>query len=204
MLELAQHALEAMEEAMKKEVAAELSAAEIRGELADTFGMKGGVNRRLGNLHQAYLEYFEGQKIESKDQLSTYNLGNVIALGITEERIPPDDLKMRSSIELAIKQLVAKTSGSRTDEWWAWSDLGQLYLLTNDVTRALAAYERARKTGPTTEEYGRHLEVLRQLHEATSSTAPDVAAGVAQVLVDLSTEGSTFQAADISDRTHSR
>ncbi len=118
-------------------------AVDIRIELADTFGMKGGVYRRQGKLHDAYQEYKKGEQFEKVDQQSTYNLSNVIALGVTEERVSPLAPEMRQSIEQAITQLVRKTSGTRTDEWWAWSDLGQLYLLHGDASLAAEAY-RAR------------------------------------------------------------
>jgi tetratricopeptide (TPR) repeat protein len=162
------------------------SAADIRVELADTFGMKGGVYRRQGKLHDAYQEYKRGEQFEKVDQQSTYNLSNVIALGVTEERVSPLAPDMRQSIEQAIAQLVRKTSGTRTDEWWAWSDLGQLYLLYGDAVRAAEAYERARKTGPTAEEYDRHVVMLNKLRTVMSETAPDLVRGIDRMLTELS------------------
>ena len=126
--------------------------AEIRVELADTYGMKGGVYRRQNRLHDAFGEYKKGREIEKLDGQSTYNLSNVIALGVTEEGISPLDPGMKADIETAIAELKKKTGGTRTDEWWAWSDLGQLYLLQADSAQALDAYEQARKTGAATDE----------------------------------------------------
>ncbi len=168
---------------------------EIRVERADTFGMKGGVYRRQNRLHEAYRQYEDGLKFEEVDRQSTYNLSNVIALGVTEEGISPRDPKMRQSIEAAITLLVSKTSGTRTDEWWAWSDLGQLYLLSGDADRASAAYERARRTGPSAEEYERHIVTLKRLLEVTSQTAKDVAAAIEKVLPALSSDAPAHKSA---------
>jgi hypothetical protein len=98
---------------------------------------------------------------------------------------------MRADIEKAITELKKKTGGTRTDEWWAWSDLGQLYLLQADVNRAVEAYERARKTGPATGEYQRHIAGLKQLLEVTRQTAPEVAGAIASALTVLPAEAPT-------------
>jgi Flp pilus assembly protein TadD len=95
---------------------------------------------------------------------------------------------MKADIEEAIEKLKQKAAGTRTDEWWAWSDLGQLYLLLANDVQALEAYERARKTGPATDEYQRHLAGLRQLLEVTGQTAPSVALAIRSALSVLSVE----------------
>jgi tetratricopeptide (TPR) repeat protein len=164
------------------------AAVEVRVELADTYGMKGGVYRRQQKLHEAYGEYKRGRQVEKIDEQSTYNLSNVIALGVAEERISPLEPGMKADIEEAIEKLKQKAGGTRTDEWWAWSDLGQLYLLLANDVQALEAYERARKTGPATDEYQRHLAGLRQLLEVTGQTAPSVALAIRSALSVLSVE----------------
>jgi tetratricopeptide (TPR) repeat protein len=164
------------------------AAAEVRVELADTYGMKGGVYRRQNRLHEAYGEYKKGREVEKIDEQSTYNLSNVIALGVAQERISPLEPGMKADIDRAIAELNKKTGGTRTDEWWAWSDLGQLYLLQANDARALEAYEHARKTGPATAEYQRHLAGLRQLLEVTVKTAPDVAHAIERALSALSVD----------------
>ena len=50
-----------------------------------------------------------------------------------------------------------------------------------------AAYDRARKTGPTAEEYKRHVDMLNQLHTVTLETAPDIAKTIDGMLTELST-----------------
>jgi tetratricopeptide (TPR) repeat protein len=173
------------------------AAAEVRVELADTYGMKGGVYRRHNRLHEAYGEYRKGREVEKIDEQSTYNLSNVIALGVAEERISPLERSMKADIEKAIAELNKKIGGTRTDEWWAWSDLGQLYLLQANDARALDAYERARKTGPATDEYQRHIAGLRQLLEATRNMAPDVAHAIERALSALSVEAAPSRATGV-------
>jgi tetratricopeptide (TPR) repeat protein len=172
-------------------------AVDIRVERADTFGMKGGVYRRQKQLHEAYGQYKQGLEFEKVDQQSTYNLSNVIALGVTEEGISPRDPEMRQSIDAAISQLVRSTGGGRTDEWWAWSDLGQLHLLSGDPDSARVAYARARRTGPTAEEYERHLVMLKRLHEVTSRTAADAAAAIEKVLSELTSDAPPYSSAGV-------
>ncbi len=163
-------------------------AVEVRVELADTYGMKGGVYRRQNRLHDAFGEYKKGREIEKIDEQSTYNLSNVIALGVSEERISPLETGMKANIEKAIAELKKETGGTRTDEWWAWSDLGQLYLLQADLVRALDAYEHARKTGPAKDEYQRHIDGLRQLRAVTSETAREVADAIERALTELAND----------------
>jgi tetratricopeptide (TPR) repeat protein len=173
------------------------SAADVRGELADTFGMKGGVYRRQQKLHEAYGEYKKGREFEKIDSQSTYNLSNVIALGVSEERISPLEPGMKADIAVAIDDLKQKTGGTRTDEWWAWSDLGQLFLLQANDIQALEAYERARKTGPATDEYQRHLAGLKQLLEVTNETAPEVAQAIGRALSALSVDAPTSRGSGV-------
>src|SRR5262245_2569248 len=52
----------------------------IRAELADTFGMRGGIHRRRRDLAAALADYRSGLELEQVGESSTYNLGNVIVL----------------------------------------------------------------------------------------------------------------------------
>jgi hypothetical protein len=73
---------------------------------------------------------------------------------------------MQQDIQTAISRLERQTVGARNDEWWAWADLGQFYLLRGDFEAARRVYEQGRRTGPTSSEYRRHLDVLRELASA--------------------------------------
>jgi tetratricopeptide (TPR) repeat protein len=140
--------------------------ASILSELADTYGMKGGVNRRLGDLKTALAEYRAGLENEGPNTPSTYNLGNEIVLSITLGEARLDDPELRARMEEAVRRLKAQTAGPRSDEWWAWADLAQFSLLCGDVESARQAYQRGRATGPSASEIQRPLEVLSEIATA--------------------------------------
>lgn len=163
-------------------------AAEIRTELADTFGMKGGVYRRFDNpprLEDALSEYKKGRAIEKIDGKSTYNLTNTITLRITLGEALPTDSDMRDDLKVATEKLEQDTQGARDDEWWAWSDLGQFHLLRNELDEARRSYERALKTGPTRGECKRHITILKELANATKENVPVVARNIDEVIEEL-------------------
>ena len=140
--------------------------ARIRAELADTYGMRGGVKRRRNDLTSALADYKLGLESEERSAQSTYNLGNVITLSIILGEASPDDAAMKADIANAIQRLERQTQSSRGDEWWAFSDLGQFHLLQRDFASAQICYSRGRRTGPTREEYQRHIDVLVELTTA--------------------------------------
>jgi tetratricopeptide (TPR) repeat protein len=163
-------------------------ATKVRVEMADTWGMKGGVYRRfedpLKNA-EALAAYKQGRKIEQIDGKSTYNLTNTITLRITLGETSPTDSEMRDDLQIAIADLERKTEGARDDEWWAWSDLGQFYLLLDEFSKARRCYERAHNTGPTKGEYKRHTFILKELASATEKEAPEVAKKIEAVIEKL-------------------
>jgi tetratricopeptide (TPR) repeat protein len=162
-------------------------AKDIRAELADTFGMKGGVFRRAGDLSAALAAYQEGRKVEEIDQESTYNLSNVIGLTVTQKGESPNDPILRKDLARAIEHIEREIAGPRRDEWWAWSDLGQFYLLNNEPDKARSCYSDGRKqAGPTAEEIKRHVAILEELSERTAATAPEIAANIRTQITELS------------------
>jgi uncharacterized protein HemY len=104
---------------------------------------------------------------------------------ITQEGKSPLNAELQQDLDRVIKQLEHETKGPRADEWWAWSDLGQFYLLRNDFEKARGTYKRGLQTGPTTQERRRHLEILRELRERTSQTDPVLAASIEAVIKEL-------------------
>jgi tetratricopeptide (TPR) repeat protein len=189
-LEAAKTALDESIEALESTLAAqdlpESEAREVRAELADTFGMKGGVLRRQGDLLAALASYEQGLAVEEVDRQSTYNLSNVIALSITQKGQSPRDPELHRHLEPAIAHLKAETAGPRRDEWWAWSDLAQFYLLNDELGKARACYANAReRTGVTAEEINRHVAILRELSEKTAETAPDISKNLQIAIQEL-------------------
>jgi tetratricopeptide (TPR) repeat protein len=162
-------------------------AKEIRAELADTFGMKGGVFRRAGNLSAALAAYREGREVEKIDQESTYNLSNVITLSVTQNERSLNDPTLREDVARAIEHLKREVAGPRRDEWWAWSDLGQFYLLHNEPDKARLCYSNGRRrAGPTAEEIKRHIAILAELAEHAAASVPEIAANIRAEITELS------------------
>jgi tetratricopeptide (TPR) repeat protein len=161
-------------------------AKEVRAELADTHGMRGGIFRRAGNLVGALAAYRRGRDIEVQDQETTYNLSNTITLSITLEHQSPEDPRIRADLARVIELLRIQTAGSRSDEWWAWSDLAQFHLLNGDPDAARECYAKAiRGTGATADEIKRHVAILRELERVTEATAPAIAQSIRSATIDL-------------------
>jgi tetratricopeptide (TPR) repeat protein len=158
---------------------------QLRAELADTFGMRGGVHRRRNDLAAALADYKKGLDEEKEAGQSTYNLGNVITLSITLNHESPNDPQMRRRLDRAIELLERQTQSSRGDEWWALSDLGQFYLLRGDLDAARAAYARGRRLGPSREESGRHVDVLEELANAVKQNDGDLTQKMAVLIGEL-------------------
>ena len=145
---------------------------QIRAELADTYGMRGGMHRRRNDLRAALADYRLGLQPEQESGQSTYNLGNVITLSIALGEASPGDPELRERIDRAIRTLERETTGSRGDEWWALSDLGQFYLLQGNVVAARNCYALGRRTGPSSAEVQRHIDILLELATAVSRRDP--------------------------------
>ena len=158
---------------------------DVRAELADTYGMKGGVFRRAGDLAKALSAYEQGREVEAVDRQSTYNLSNVITLSVTQKGQSPKEPGLRAALEEAIEHLQTETAGPRRDEWWAWADLAEFYLLQNEPEKARASYlEGKNHAGPTSEEIKRHVTTLEELAERTSSE-PEIAAAIRSAIKEL-------------------
>lgn len=168
-LDQAEERLEALlaEPALDRERRAKLAA-----ELADTHGMKGGVNRRRRRLDEALDEYEAGAVVEGSEATTTYNLGNSIVLSLVLGRATLDDALLRERIDSIVQRLQRQVAGARSDEWWAYADLAQFRLLQGDVAGARQAYVKGRATGPSAAELQRPLEVLAEIAAALKPSHP--------------------------------
>ena len=170
--------------------------ARVRSELADTWGARGGVQRRAPDMAAALRDYKKGLDAERLDpeRKSSYNLGNVISLKILGgQSIEDPDLK--AEIDEAIRSLrthsagtqgdlaQAKWDGARADDWWAAADLGQFLLLRGDFGQARLAYEHGLENAPKQSDIERHLYVLRDLLSKVEPT-PGPRADVLRWLAD--------------------
>jgi tetratricopeptide (TPR) repeat protein len=159
---------------------------EVRAELADTFGMKGGVYRRENRLADALEAYQRGLELEQQGGTSTYNLGNVIALSIAEEGLSPEVPPLSDYLARGIQVLRQATGSDRRDEWWAWADLAQFLLLAGQPDKAREAYANGRRqAGPSNEEMQRHAAVLLELARETATTAPGISKSLQAAVREL-------------------
>jgi tetratricopeptide (TPR) repeat protein len=159
----------------------------LRAEMADTYGIKGGVYRRAGDNAHALEQYRFGAKHEDEDRVSTYNIANVITLEITSERRSPAHPDVQAKLARVIEQLEADTRGARQDEWWAWFDLGQAYLLSGRLPEAQRCYERGVSTGARGSDVERHVQILEELRDATAETSPTTSRDIEAAIAVLRT-----------------
>lgn len=145
---------------------------QLAAELADTHGMKGGVQRRRQRLGDALSEYQAGAAVEGAEATTSYNLGNSVLLSLVLGRTTLNDGKTREDIDRLVARLERQLLGARSDEWWAYADLAQFRLLRGDVSGAYEAYAAGRSTGPTMAEQQRPLEVMTEVAAAVKATHP--------------------------------
>jgi len=159
---------------------------EVRAELADTFGMKGGVYRRENKLAEALSAYKKGLELEKQGGTSTYNLGNVIAPSIAQDGLSPEAQPLSDYLARGIEVLSKATRSVRRDEWWAWADMAQFLLLAGQPEKAREAYANGRRqAGPSNEDVQRHVSVLLELSRETAKTAPKVSASLQAAAQEL-------------------
>jgi tetratricopeptide (TPR) repeat protein len=133
---------------------------QLHSELADCWGMKGGIHRRAGELEQALAAYLRGCEFEKDD---SYNLVNSI---VVELLIHPDRLgALLPRIETARTEVERQIRSHRSGQWWAWADLGLLGLLLDDLADAEQAYRQFTRTGARPSDYDSAISVLEQLAE---------------------------------------
>jgi len=164
------------------------SSRRLQEDLAEAYGMKGGVHRRYvtepNHLDLALESYKDGCKIERVLEHSTYNSSNVITLEITHQK-KPLDLKLQKDLDRVIKNLEGETKGKRSDEFYAWADLAQFYLLRGDERRAREAYREALNQGPSAAALKRHIEILRELADGIRASSSDTADSIAAMAREL-------------------
>ena len=130
----------------------------IRAELADCWGMKGGIFRRAGRLADALAAYKTGLHFESGN---SYNLTNSIVLELLINCSELEELK--ANIAAARDEVRRQVESYRSSQWWAWADLGLLELLCGREDQALDAYKHFATTGARASDYDSTISVLEEL-----------------------------------------
>jgi tetratricopeptide (TPR) repeat protein len=154
-------------------------------ELADCYGMLGGVCRREENFGEAVKWYDKGrdyEKNKSYDIQNSYNMTNSVAVRILQDAKSLEAQK--GEIDETIKILEHQVHGPRRDQSWAWADLGLLYLLRNRTAEAAAAYENFRKNGARAS-YDSTISVLNDVQKSIAASNPPIADGIAQTVHSL-------------------
>ena len=144
---------------------------EIEKELADCFGMKGGLYRRAavkatGSERDALLElaekmYKQGAKLERND---SYNLTNTIVIPLIRNperfyELVPKAIEARDVVERQVETI-------RATQWWAWADLGLLNLLAGEAKRALHAYAQFSRSGAQVKDCQSTINALQDLERS--------------------------------------
>jgi hypothetical protein len=175
------------------EATTDVTRARMTSELADSFGMMGGIERRWGleehghqrrrHLEASAAAYDSGFDIEAElatGAATTYNRINRL---VGQVLLDPQRL---AGAELArgladAQQIVAdQLSGARAKEPWAFADLVTIKLLRGDGSWA-TSLTRLDELKPPVEVYESMLTTLRPLAESASVVRPDLTAAVDRV-----------------------
>jgi tetratricopeptide (TPR) repeat protein len=162
--------------------------ADLQKQIADCYGMMGGIYRRLASnegsekyLEEAVKMYSLGVEYEDKSN-DSYNLSNSVVIPIL---IDPRNLeKQRVAIRDGLGIVQAQVAGRRKDQWWAWADLGLFKLLSGDREGALGAYSQFKRLGAREEDYESTTSVLSALWESLQKADSPVATSVASLVRD--------------------
>lgn len=133
---------------------------ELRKELADCYGMAGGLYRRLKDYKNSAAMYKSGREYERDD---SYNLVNSIVVPILHHPERLDDQETKKDIHDALQIVWEQVKEKRRRQWWAWADLGLLSVLADDVKGAINAYDKFKETGARAQDYESTKTVLDTL-----------------------------------------
>lgn len=153
----------------------------LASQLADTHGMMGGIYRRmaeydLSKLDDAIEMYDMGRQYEldpSYDVSNSYNLTNTIVMRILQD--PHNLERQKHEIQEAILIIERQVEEERKYDWWAWADLGELYLLDSKKNEAFLAYNKLRSTGARVQDYDVIRKILQDLVQVLRETYPSIA-----------------------------
>jgi tetratricopeptide (TPR) repeat protein len=146
------------------------------GKLADLYGARGGLLRRLDRVAEALQSYQTGAAIERDFELTaTYNRTNAIKLVLLSGASTLADAKPELSNLQNVLEVRLKSDEQAADDAWLWADLADCRLLLGDASGAEDDYRRfaqkAERRSPVTA-----LAVVRELATAlTMRGDPDAA-----------------------------
>lgn len=151
-------------------------------QLADCYGMKGGIYRRMARYDESIKMHDLGSKYEKEPSYNlsnSYNRTNSIAVRILKE---PDNLPLLKEEIAEMVEIVKKqTEQERRAEWWAWADLGELLLLHGKQTEALQAFKQLKSTGARIQDYDITRKMLEELASSLQKQHNQLATDIVEV-----------------------
>lgn len=152
-------------------------------ELADSYGVAGGILRRMKDYPEALKMYEKGAKLEVDPQLqieNSYNLTNAL---VTKVIADPNTLsENHEEVERARRLVERQLQQTRRQDWWAWADLGTLALLESNPRLAVNAFVRFRDQGASSSNCEKASTVVREIGEALSPIAPEIARSTQEIV----------------------
>jgi hypothetical protein len=170
----------------------------IASELADIYGMIGGIHKRWGlpldgeerrhHLEASVAAYDEGFRYERDLELNeanTYNRVNrLVGRVLLDPSILQEDGAATSEVAEELRRaegiLTEQVGAARQKDPWAYSDLGTIQLLRG-APDALPTLRKLDRLRPPAFVYDSALTTLQPLCEVASALRPDLAQAVAQL-----------------------
>lgn len=160
----------------------------LASQLADTHGMMGGMYRRMAEYDRSMLDgaiemYDMGRQYEVDplyDVSNSYNLTNSIVMRVLKD--PLNLERQKQKLQESILIIGRQVEEERKYDWWAWADLGELYLLDGKKDEALLAYDKLRSTGARVQDYDLIRKVLQDLTQALREANPSIAEAISSAI----------------------
>jgi hypothetical protein len=165
-------------------------------QLADVYGLIGGIEKRWGlplagqerkeHLTASVAAYDQGFGYEKDLQpadANTYNrvnrlVGRVLLDPSVLEPGSADSAEVAEGLEAAEKIVTEEISSTRRKDPWAYCDLGTIQLLRGEAEEALSVFYRLVKMRPQDYVYESALETLEPLRDAASEIRPELVSAV--------------------------
>jgi hypothetical protein len=140
----------------------------LAAQLADCYGSLGGVLRRQHKPNEAVAFYEKGQRLEQTEAFRISNSYNQVQFLVLRILLDPSllrqhDAAMVDELTKTIQILRRQIITTRSEDPWAYSDLGLLHTLLGDEGGAKAAWEEIDALRPIRSVYTSGLSVLREL-----------------------------------------
>jgi hypothetical protein len=163
-------------------------------ELADTYGLIGGVEKRWGldvggeegrrHLEASVVAYDEGLSYERdlppKDATTYNRVNRLVGRVLLDTGVLQQDAEFTHELRAAEEVLTEQTDTVRQKDPWAWADLGTVRLLRGKPD-AMAAFRELDQLRPPKFVYDSTLATLKPLCEVASDLRPDLMQAVAQL-----------------------